>query len=195
MPESDPTRDAFDLARYREYLCSLARARLDPRLWARVDPSEVVQEALLKAHAARDQFRGQTEQELAAWLRTIFNNTLSNALRACGRRHGLTSVSLNDLSESSSAQPANVPADTGLPPEEVAAHNEQLLRLAAALKGLPDDQRVVLEMKHLHGLSVTEIYEQTGRTRASVAGLLFRGVNALRGLLDEPSDAAREAPQ
>jgi RNA polymerase sigma-70 factor (ECF subfamily) len=195
MTEPDPGRDAFALARYREYLWSLARARLDPRLWARVDPSEVVQEALLKAHAARDQFRGQTEQELAAWLRTILNNTLANALRACNRRHGLASVPLSDLSDSSSAPRANVPADSGLPPEEVAANNEQLLRLAAALKRLPDDQRVVLEMKHLHGLTVAEICERTGRSKSAVAGLLFRGVKALRGRLARPEDAAPEAPQ
>jgi RNA polymerase sigma-70 factor (ECF subfamily) len=192
MADSEPSPDTFDLARYREYLRSLAGARLDSRPWVGVDPSEVAQQALLKAHAARDQFRGRTEQELAAWLRTILNNTLADALRASNRRPG--SISLSDLSESSSVQPAPVPADTGLPPEELAARNEQLLRLAAALGRLPDDQRAVLEMKHLHGLTVTEICERTGRTKSSVAGLLFRGVKALRGLLDEPGDA-REGPQ
>jgi RNA polymerase sigma-70 factor (ECF subfamily) len=190
MAETDPTRDAFDLARYREYLRLLARSSIDPRLWAKVDPSEVVQEVLLKAHAALDQFRGRTEQELVAWLHTIFNNTLANALRANGRRHGLVSASLSDLSESSSAQPANVPADTGLAPGELAAYNEQLLRLATALKWLPDDQRAVVEMKYLHGLSVAEISERTGRTRGSVMGLLYRGVRALRALLGEPGASA-----
>ena len=41
------------------------------------------------------------------------------------------------------------------------------------------------------GLAVAEICERTGRSKASVVGLLFRGVQALRGRLDEPSDAAR----
>jgi RNA polymerase sigma-70 factor (ECF subfamily) len=195
VPESDPSRDAFDPERFREQLRSLARARLDPRLWSRVDPSEVAQEALLKAHAARDQFRGRTEWELIAWLKAILNHTLANALRTNDRRHGLASVSLSDLSEGSSAQVAVLPADAGRRPEELAAHNEQLVRLAEALQTLPDDQRAVVEMKHFHGLTVAEICVRTGRTRAAVAGLLFRGLKALRGLLDDPGDAAREAPQ
>jgi RNA polymerase sigma-70 factor (ECF subfamily) len=189
MAESGPTSEVFSLPRYREYLHSLVRARLEPRMWAKVDPSEVVQEALLKAHQARDQFRGQTEQQLAAWLRTILNNTLINALRDCGRRNGNASISLNEILESSFGHAGNVPADPGLPPDELAAQNERLVGLAEALGRLPEDQRTVLEMKHLHGLSVAEICARTERTKPSVVGLLYRGTKALRILLDNSSDA------
>jgi RNA polymerase sigma-70 factor, ECF subfamily len=139
MAESAPSSEVFSLARYRDYLRALARSRLDPRLWARVDPSEVVQEALLKAHCARDQFRGQSEQELAAWLGAILNNTLANSLRACERRKGFSLASLNELAEASETCRGNQLMDPGLPPEELATHNEQLLRLATALSHLPDD--------------------------------------------------------
>jgi RNA polymerase sigma-70 factor (ECF subfamily) len=195
MTESGPTSEVFSLPRYREYLHSLVRARLEPRLWAKVDPSEVVQDALLKAHQARDQFRGQTEQQLAAWLRKILHNTLLNALRDCGRRVGYASVSLNEVLESSFGNAANAPADPGLPPDELASQNEQLVGLAGALERLPEDQRTVLEMKHLHGLSVAEISERTDRTKPSVVGLLYRGTKALRILLDASHDsAASESP-
>jgi RNA polymerase sigma-70 factor (ECF subfamily) len=189
MVDSAPGGEVSFLARYREYLCALARSKLGQQPSAKVDPSDVVQETLLRAHRARDQFRGRTEQELAAWLRTILNNTLANSLRSCNRRRSDVSLSRNEASESSSARVEGVPAD-GLfpPPEQVAEQNEQLLRLAVALTRLPDDQRAVLEMKHLHGLSVSEICEATARSKPSVAGLLYRGLKALRVLMDDPSN-------
>jgi RNA polymerase sigma-70 factor (ECF subfamily) len=186
MAEPVPLSGA-SLIRYREYLLLMARVQIDPRLRAKLDPSDVVQETLLKAHQAFDQFRGETEQQLAAWLRTILARTLSNAVRAFGRRQGEGERSLNVTLEDSSVRLEKWLADGQLTPAQVAARNEQLLQLARALGQLPDDQRCVLELKHLRGCSVAEICEQTGRSKASVVGLLFRAMKRLRVLLDSPA--------
>ncbi len=174
--------------RYREYLLLLARSRIDPALRGKLDPSDIVHDALLKAIAAIDQYRGETEQQLAAWLRTILIRTLSNALRALGRHEDLAAVSLDAALEQSSQRLAALLEDSQLSPREVASQNEQLLRLANALGQLPEDQRSVLELKYLHGCSVAEICEQTGRSKPSVAGLLFRGMRELRARLDDPAE-------
>jgi RNA polymerase sigma-70 factor (ECF subfamily) len=61
-----PDSPAWAVERYRNYLHLLARLRLGVRLQAKVDPSDVVQEAMLKAHEHRHEFRGQTEAEWQA---------------------------------------------------------------------------------------------------------------------------------
>jgi RNA polymerase sigma-70 factor (ECF subfamily) len=52
--------------------------------------------------------------------------------------------------------------------------------LHAALATLPDEQREVMVMRHVVGLSPSEIAEQMGRTESSVHGLHHRGRRALQ---------------
>src|SRR5690348_2240842 len=59
------------LERFRDYLLLLARSQLDRELQPKLDPADVVQETLLKAHQNWHQFQGSSEAELAAWLRAI----------------------------------------------------------------------------------------------------------------------------
>ena len=51
------------LASYRNYLRLLARTGIDQSLQGKADPSDLVQETLLKAHQHFGQFRGRTEAE------------------------------------------------------------------------------------------------------------------------------------
>ena len=70
-------------------------------------------------------------------------------------------------------------------PSEPAVRDEQLDILARFLAELPEDQQEVLVLKHCLGRKVAEIAEETGRSVASVAGLLRRGLKRLRELFPE----------
>jgi RNA polymerase sigma-70 factor (ECF subfamily) len=59
------------------------------------------------------------------------------------------------------------------------------VRLADSLARLPGDQRRAVELRHLQGLSLIEVGRTMNRTVAAVAGLLQRGLRALRNDLGE----------
>ena len=59
------------LAHFRDYIRLLAHLHMKSVLSAKFDESDIVQETFLQADRAFDQFRGDCEKELAAWLRRI----------------------------------------------------------------------------------------------------------------------------
>ena len=74
----------------------------------------------------------------------------------------------------------------GLEPREErrrAATAPSMLR--DALATLPDDQREVIVLRHVVGLSPGEIAGRLGRTEPSIHGLHHRGRGALRAALSE----------
>jgi RNA polymerase sigma-70 factor (ECF subfamily) len=178
LPESRPTA----LESYRSYLRLLAGLHLGPRLRRKIDPSDLVQLTLLKAHEAAGRCPVAGEAALAAWLRQILARTMADEARrySRGKRDAELERSLVAGLDESSVGLEPWLADHHSAPSQQAIRHEQLLALAEALDALPDDQRQAVELHHLCGCSVAEVGARLGRSHASVAGLLRRGIKALR---------------
>jgi RNA polymerase sigma-70 factor (ECF subfamily) len=171
----------------REYLHLLARLQISARLRGKIDLSGVVQQTLIEAHQAHDRLREMGDAQRAAWLRHVLANNLRDEVRKLGTaaRDVGREVSLHAALEESSARlGAWLVADQSSPSERAARHDE-LLRLAAALARLSDEQRLAIELHHLQGRPLAEVAAELGRSKGAVAALLFRSVKKLRQLLAE----------
>jgi RNA polymerase sigma-70 factor (ECF subfamily) len=174
--------------RYRDLLCVLARQlQMDPRLRRRFDASDLVQETLLKATDNLDQFRGGTEAELVKWLQGILENTLADAIRhaRAQKRDVAQEQVLTAVVHDSSARLQNWLVAPGSSPSQRAEREEQLLRVAAALAKLPQDQQDVILLRDSLDTPIRAIAEQLGRSEKAIAGLLVRGRRTLRKLLQD----------
>lgn len=179
--------DGQGLERFRDYLCLLARAQVDGRLREKFDPSDLVQQTLLEAYQKREQFRGGTDAERAAWLRQMLAHNLADAVRALGRakRDAALERSLEAGMADSSARLQDWLAAEQSSPSEHVSKGEELLRLVEALKQLPEPQREAVVLHHLQGHTLAELASRLGRSEPAVAGLLHRGLKKLRELLQE----------
>ena len=178
MP-SDPSQA---LEPFRSYLEVLARIHLDPRLRGKLDPADVVQQALLRAYAAWPELKNPDRPVLLAWLRRILARTLADVVkhydrdkRAVDLEHSLEA----DLDRSVSGLAGWLAVDQ-TSPSQAAMRNEELLRLADALTALPEPQREVVVLKHLRDWTLQRIADHLGRTVPAVASLLRRGLEEMR---------------
>jgi RNA polymerase sigma-70 factor (ECF subfamily) len=176
------------LERFRAYLHLLARLQLDPRLRGKVDLSGVVQQTLWEAHQALAP--SLPEPRLARMLRRLLANNLADEVRKgyADKRAVDREQSLEAALERSSIRLGAFLAAEQSSPSERAERNEDLLRLAEALARLPEAQRQAVELHYLRGWSLAEVAEHLGRGKPAVAGLLHRGLDKLRGWLQDPRE-------
>ena len=178
----DEARGAL-LESYRVYLDLLARVEIGRRLRKKVDASDVVQETFLEAHRNFGTFRGSSEAEFVAWLRSILAARIANLVRHfvgtqardVRREEGLEI----DLDQSSRALDRGLFSLQSTPSQQV-VRREQGVLLAAALTRLPDEYREVVVLRHLEELPFPEVAARMGRTVDSVQKLWVRALARLR---------------
>jgi RNA polymerase sigma-70 factor (ECF subfamily) len=175
-----------NLERHRPALLLLARAQVARHCGLGLDASGLVQETLFEAHRDIAQFRGQSDEHLFAWLREVLHHNFLDAYdkARAGKRDAARQALEADLTGSFVGLD-DLLAASHTSPSERASRQEELARLAAALEGLPEQQREAVTLKDLVGLTLAEIGERLNCSPEAVAGLLFRGRQRLQQLLAE----------
>ncbi len=148
---------------------------------------DATQDSFLKAYRKLGQFRGGS---FRAWVLRIVVNTCHDLLRA-RRRHPSCSLG----GDGSGDEHEGYLPDGGESPEEFVIRGELSDRIQAALGGLPVDQRVVVILHDIEGVTYEEISASTGMPLGTVKSRLSRGRARLRGLLMVDTGPTHSRPQ
>ncbi len=176
------------LTRYRKYLVFLARSGLHERVQAKADPSDIAQEVCLAAHGSIRDFRGESTEQFAAWLRGILTNTLAMHIRrylGTEKRDARLEQTINHNVASATGFLQRQLVSNETSPSQHFARNEAFLQLAAALESLPDDYRQVIVLRHLEGLPFAEVARLMNRSVNSVEKLWVRSLAKLQTNMGE----------
>jgi RNA polymerase sigma-70 factor (ECF subfamily) len=189
--QGDPLACQQLLVQYRQRLRQMIAVRLDRRLAARIDPSDVVQETLAEAMQQLADYLRQPPLPFYPWLRQL----AWKRLVALYRRHilaGKRSVRREEqaappLPDESALELVGRLLARGSSPSARLRREECRARVRAALAQLAEHDREVLVLRHLEQLSTQEIAAVLGVTEGAVYTRHLRALERLRGLLgDDP---------
>jgi len=147
----------------------------------REEALDLSQEVFLRVFRMLHRFRGQSA--LRTWIFRIVVNQARNRQRWWRRRHRRQQVSLDEHIEQHGE--LAVGGDAGLTPDRALDRKELASRIWRALDALPFDQRTVIVLREIDGLSYDEIAFSLGVTLGTVKARLTRARQALRAELKE----------
>jgi RNA polymerase sigma-70 factor (ECF subfamily) len=169
------------LSSFRSYLLCVANRELTGDVRAKLAPSDVVQDTFLQAQRKIADFKGGTESELLAWLRSILFNKIQLAQRTYHRtqaRDVRRERSLDD-SQAGAVIHATLVATTETPSRYAVAH-EQVDTIETMLSRLPADYQTVLRLRYWEQLPLAEVARKMNRTPDAVQKLWFRAIERMK---------------
>ena len=177
------------LEQYRGFLLMLAHRYLSERLRRRIDPADIVQLTYLEAKRDLPSFRGETPAEFAGWLRGMLKNNVATAVtrhvttQKRSVRREIDPAPKGAGQDSMGGWIQQLPGST-TSPSGVAIREEAVMALLEALHQLPETQAEAIRLRYMEGLPLAEIVERMGKSDTAVAGLLKRGLQKLRTILN-----------
>lgn len=132
------------------------------------DVAELVSQTFLGCTSGKDRFRG--DASVRQYLYSIAQNVLRKYIRARYKRHSelldFATVCVQELA------PASL--------SSIVAHKREAQSLVQALREIPVEDQVVLELMYFEGLSGSELAGVLGLPEGTVRGRLARGKQRLR---------------
>jgi RNA polymerase sigma-70 factor (ECF subfamily) len=174
------------LQRHRDRLRRMVAVRADPRLAARVDPSDIVQETLAAAAERMDAYLKDQPLAFYPWLRQIAEDRLGALHRRhvqAGRRSVAREAGRLGLPDESAMALADRLVARQSGPSAQAQREELRARVRRALTALPDVDREILVLRLLEELPAKEIAAVLRMTVGAVRTRQARALVRLRGFL------------
>jgi RNA polymerase sigma-70 factor (ECF subfamily) len=179
------------LGRHRDRLCRMVAVRMDRRLAPRVDPSDVVQEALADAAHKLPTYLRTRPLAFYPWLRQLAWERLVKLHQRHLHAHKRTVLREQPggsaLPEESARDLAQRLVDSGSSPSDRLAQAELCARVQAALDSLPERDREVLALRYLEQLSTPEVAAALGITEGAAKARHLRALERVRSVLGTTS--------
>jgi RNA polymerase sigma-70 factor (ECF subfamily) len=177
------------LVSHRPRLRTMVQLRLDPRVAARVDPSDVVQETLIEAHRRFARYLRERPLPFYPWLRQLawdrlvhlHQKHLTARKRSVRREVAIAPL----LSDDSAALLARRLLDRDTGPQSRVVQAELQARVRLALEQLSESDREVLVLRFMEQLSVHEIGALLRLGESAVKMRHLRALQRLRLLLEK----------
>jgi RNA polymerase sigma-70 factor, ECF subfamily len=184
----DRTALAALFDRYRDRLRRMVELRIDARVRARLDASDVLQEAFLDVAHDLDAYLADPKLPPLLWLRlhvgrrltTLHRQHLGTKMRDAGME---ISLYRDALPEASSAALASMLMGKHTSPTQAAQRAERLLRVQEALNTLDPIDREVLALRHFEQLSRSETADVLGISQEAGAKRYLRALKRLKDVL------------
>jgi len=177
-------------SRYRDRLKRMVELRLDRRLLARIDASDVIQDSYLQVAQRLEEYLKDPKLPLFLWLRLVVGERLTTLHRhhlGTHMRDAGLEVSLyrGALPAASSAALAAQLLGQHTSPTEAAVRAERLLRIQEALNSLEPIDREVLSLRHFEQLNRAETAQALGIEESAAGKRYIRALKRLKGVLAE----------
>lgn len=188
VSQGDSSAAAELLTGYKDRLRTMVRFRLDNRLSARVDPSDVVQDTLLEAHRRIRDYASSRAIPFYPWLRAIAWDKLIDLKRrhiVAVQRSVCREASPLDLSSDSAMILTHRLAASVSTPSEQLIRGEINGRVREAIDWLAPKDREVIVLRHLEELPFAEIAAVCGVTEAAVYSQYRRAIEHLHRFLSQ----------
>lgn len=144
------------------------------------DANDLAQEAFIRVHKSLKRFKGSCS--FTTWLYKIVLNLARNRYRWKKRRGEFSKVSLDNPGQDVDRGPMEVP-DEALSVGTQLRRKEIQTRIEESLNQLPAEFREVLVLRHMEGMSYTEISKLLGCAEGTIKSRLHRARTEIRKLL------------
>jgi RNA polymerase sigma-70 factor (ECF subfamily) len=162
----------------RRYLLSVATKTLESTLRPKVGASDLVQESFVVAQRDFQAFEGTTLGELLSWLHRILDHRLSDHVRHY-KRTSKRAIQREVPFNAERHDAGLALADRQANPGDAATLADEQRRVRLAIEQLPEDYRLVLELRTWQRLPFAEIGQQLARTPGAAEKLWLRAVERL----------------